>query len=83
MFPIFYLLGRKYFLAKFSGKYIPKSPLLIKVENRLKWSRRLEESFGIEVTATLSRTLGSAGKTIREEEIIIMETLPIPDIKTE
>lgn len=83
MFLIFYLLGRKYFLVKFSGKYILKFFLLIKVENRFKWSRRFEEFFGIEVIVILSRILGLVGKIIREEEIIIMEIFFILDIKIE
>lgn len=44
-------------------------------------SRRLEESFSIEVTAILSGTLGSAGKATRVVETIVMETLPRRRIK--
>lgn len=76
-YPIFYLLSRKYFWPNLVEYVCQQFLLIIEDKNRFKWSRTLEECFGVEVTATFSGSLGSASKAIRvAERSLLWKTFP-------
>lgn len=58
----FYLLSGKYFQAKFGGNDMAKLSLTYKGGKDAYMSRKLEDSFSIEVITILSGSLGSVGK---------------------
>ena len=73
----FYLLSGKYFQAKFGGNDMAKLSLTYKGGKDGYMSRKLEESFSIEVITILSGSLGSVGKATRlaETPVTVTETL--------
>lgn len=73
----FYLLSGKYFQAKFGGNDMAKLSLTYKGGKDAYMSRKLEESFSIEVITILSGSLGSVGKATRlaETPVTVTETL--------